>query len=432
MKDGNLAQQFSYALLPFPEGAWQRELQPLIEEIGKGNSQKVFGRLKKKMWKSGDPHSHLNGSTIGKVHPTNEVIDLLNKLEKNPRSSVTRLNLIRTISKSRKEYSIHTYRDLLLQALIPLYLGDYSVYTLRIAGESYRTYLEKLCAFQKKALHSTRFPEQDEYDLSQISTEKNPNPQSKQEIATAVVLKIAETLLEISKPFKDRTKTILRQPLTLHEITKFEQELKKSKHVEKSTFTFDVMATDQSQSRFDALAKGDDPYAYYTMMKAGIMRKIVNVINLTKTIPLFHPVGLKLAEKLQAIAPDIGISYAMEGRIYMEALKSYQLRIKSGDRQCQSEFIPTFNKGFAAYQKAMSTIPKRTVIDSDVPILVELATMSAFADKNQRLLELDQEAIYEILKLGNQAIDLAVPLSPKHAFLQRNLYKARSKVAMSG
>ena len=425
----NFSAQFAYAFLPFPEGAWQREVSPLIEEIRRGNSHKLFRRLRKKMWKSTaleEQGNHLNGSTIGKVHPTNEVIDLLNKLEKNPKSSIIRLNLVRAVSKSKKEYSLHTYRDLLLQSLIPLYLGDYSVYTLRIAGDAYHTYLEKLCVFQKKALHSNRFPAQDEYELSQITVDKNTDPQSKREIPTAIVLKVAEKLLELSKNFKDKVKITVHQSLTMTEIMKLEEALRKSNHTDKNMLSIDILATDQSQSRFEALAKGDDPYAYNTLMKTGIMRKIVNVINVTKTIPLFHPISLKLVGKLQKIAPDMAISHAMEGRIYLEAIRYYQMRIKSGEQGCQSAILPTFQKGFAAYQKALQKIPQRSVVESDVPILVELANLSSFAHKNHRLLALSQESLFEILRVGNRAIDLAVPLSPKHIYLQRNLYKALS------
>ena len=100
---------------------------------------------------------HGNGSVIAEAVPDNkEAAKLVNKLHKEPSDSVSRLQLVNTVMGASSAHSLATNRDMMLQAAIPIYLGDVTQTYLMVVVHAYKNYHEKLMNLHKQNMMSIR------------------------------------------------------------------------------------------------------------------------------------------------------------------------------------------------------------------------------------------------------------------------------------
>ena len=100
---------------------------------------------------SSDLNPHVNGSVIAEAVPDNkEAAKLVDKLHKEPSDSVSRLQLVNTVMGASSAHSLATNRDMMLQAAIPIYLGDVTQTYLMVVVHAYKNYHEKLMNLHKQ------------------------------------------------------------------------------------------------------------------------------------------------------------------------------------------------------------------------------------------------------------------------------------------
>ena len=121
--------------------AFQKQLLGITGEIKEHNKKSPL----KKMLGRNKESNHVDGSIIGSAAEGNsEVKKLVSKLNKEPTDSTSRVQLVNAVVNHSKDYHLDTHRDIMLQAAVPIYLGDITPVFVQVSIVTYKTYLEKL------------------------------------------------------------------------------------------------------------------------------------------------------------------------------------------------------------------------------------------------------------------------------------------------
>ena len=120
---------------------FQKQLLGITGEIKEHNKKSPL----KKMLGRNKESNHVDGSIIGFAAEGNsEVKKLVSKLNKEPTDSTSRVQLVNAVINHSKDHHLDTHRDLMLQAAVPIYLGDITPVFVQVSIVTYKTYLEKL------------------------------------------------------------------------------------------------------------------------------------------------------------------------------------------------------------------------------------------------------------------------------------------------
>ncbi len=368
--------------------------------------------------------SHIDGSDVGHVYPTKKIKQLMDSLEKNPGSVENRLHLIALVSQADQDYDLAVYKNLLMQSLTTLYLGELGPASIKLAVQTYCTYLKKLCGFYKVQLLKIRSEKLKKVNYSKLNLKASVDPDDEEKWKMITELRVAETLLEKSRGIESSVQQKIRLPLKMQELDQLIRN-QGDAHLSAGSKVRHVVQVDTAtarQSLFDEKQKASS--ASENINKNVVLRKALAVVDITKSIPLFHPVGLKIVQKIKDIGGVDNLAFVMEGRIYMKAVQHYLLRIESGDESCENAIAPTFNKAVVAYRSAMKYFGRKNPEKRDLSPLVEYASLAHYAYVCRKSMKLTKGGLQTLLQEGKKAVDAAVLLDSSYTSLQSKLIMA--------
>ncbi|MBF0236324.1 MAG: hypothetical protein HQM12_01350 [SAR324 cluster bacterium] len=381
---------------------FQEKVIIIVEQINKQQHAKFLTRLKQKLI-GGVPEikniNHLDGSIIGRHHPNKTARSLVDDLKKDPTSSVSRLKLINVILEAERTFPLSVYRDIIIQSMIPVYLGDIALGTVGMVLKTYRLYLDKMGNILKQQMLTLRSKQLKNANLGKVDFKDRLGPENVVERTYIMELKIAQELL-------DRSAELMKVLSTRMTVSFNMDELNQLSNKERAMSGF--FSTETSEA--------DD-----SKRKQLLLKKLLIIIDILKQIPVLHSIGLKLVDKMKEIDDKLNYAHVLEGRIHMQALQYYLMRIEAGDYSMMEKLFPTYKKVIACYKKAMSLTSKTTVTKADLPVLSEFANATHYGYVHRDLFKITREGVLDLLRQGKEAIDDAVVIDPNLVRLQSRL-----------
>jgi len=376
---------------------FQRQLRGIIKDI-KEHKKKVG---LKKLFGSKHENMHVNGSILLKDAPNNkEIVKYVKQLDKEPSNAESRLMLVNAVLAASKDHSLSAHLNLMLQAAIPIYLGDINATILQIVVYTYRSYLEGLNNIHKQNMMAIKSTVLKNVNMSgiHVSDEDLVDTHVRDGESLKTEIQIAESLIENCEPVIQSIKTKMTSSLSHEEIEELTAEGK------------------ASSSFFGGGEEKVNPNKQNM-----IIGKAVQAIEMLKQIPLLQGAGLDLAKQLGRIDSKLTYPLVMEGRIQMQALKYQLLRIESGDRTARENMAPVYNLAIVAYRKALKLTSKSTPKKADLPVLTEFGNITHYGFIHRDLMRFTEEGVKTLVKLGKDAVDAAVTVDDSFVPLQKRL-----------
>ena len=376
---------------------FQRQLRGIIKDI-KEHKKKVG---LKKLFGSKHENMHVNGSILLKDAPDNkEIVKYVKQLDKEPSNVESRLMLVNAVLAASKDHPLSAHLNLMLQAAIPIYLGDINATILQIVVYTYRSYLEGLNNIHKQNMMAIKSTVLKNVNMSgiDVSDEDLEDTHVRDGESIKTEIQIAESLIENCEPVIQSIKTKMTSSLSHEEIEELTAEGK------------------ASSSFFGGGEEKVNPNKQNM-----IIGKAVQAIEMLKQIPLLQGAGLDLAKQLGRIDSKLTYPLVMEGRIQMQALKYQLLRIESGDRTARENMAPVYNLAIVAYRKALKLTSKSTPKKADLPVLTEFGNITHYGYIHRDLMRFTEEGVKTLVKLGKDAVDAAVTVDDSFVPLQKRL-----------
>jgi len=404
-------------------GIFQQELVGIVDEIKSHNSTSIFGKMGLFGGKKKIEVSHIDGSIIAQKFLDNkEVTRTVNELDKDPRNAMLRLKLVNTLMNASQDHELPDYKNLMLQAAIPVYLGDITPTILQVTIIVYQAYLTKLQNVHKQNMMAIRSTVLKNVNMGDIDVEEeaagsgkkgkpaaaaNTGVKSKEAVLTEI--KVAEALLEKSRDVLANVKSKMSISLSHEEVE-------------------DVTVQGQAASSFFGGGSQGPSIQKQNM----VIGKSVKAIEALKPLPILNSAGLNLARQIGRIDDKLSYPLVMEGRLHMQALRYQLLRIEAGDRNAREGMAPTFNQTVVAYRKAMKLVSKVSPKKADLPVLTEFANLTYYGFVHRDLMRLTVDGVKSLLKLGQGAVDAAVLINPQFTSLQGRLQNAKHQLDGDG
>ncbi len=376
---------------------FQRQLRGIIKDI-KEHKKKVG---LKKLFGSKHENMHVNGSILLKDAPDNkEIVKYVKLLDKEPRNAESRLMLVNAVLAASKDHPLSAHLNLMLQAAIPIYLGDINPTILQIVVHTYRSYLERLGNIHKQNMMAIKSTVLKNVNMSgiDVSDEDLEDTHVRDGESIKTEIQIAESLIENCEPVIQSIKTKMTSSLSHEEIEELTAEGK------------------ASSSFFGGGEEKVNPNKQNM-----IIGKAVQAIEMLKQIPLLQGAGLDLAKQLGRIDSKLTYPLVMEGRIQMQALKYQLLRIECGDRTARENMAPVYNLAIVAYRKALKLTSKSTPKKADLPVLTEFGNVTHYGYIHRDLMRFTEEGVKTLVKLGKDSVDAAVTVDDSFVPLQKRL-----------
>ncbi|MDP6308118.1 MAG: hypothetical protein QGG66_04175 [SAR324 cluster bacterium] len=376
---------------------FQRQLRGIIKDI-KEHKKKVG---LKKLFGSKHENMHVNGSILLKDAPDNkEIVKHVKQLDKEPSNVESRLMLVNAVLAASKDHPLSAHLNLMLQAAIPIYLGDINPTILQIVVHTYRSYLERLGNIHKQNMMAIKSTVLKNVNMSgiDVSDEDLEDTHVRDGESIKTEIQIAESLIENCEPVIQSIKTKMTSSLSHEEIEELTAEGK------------------ASSSFFGGGEEKVNPNKQNM-----IIGKAVQAIEMLKQIPLLQGAGLDLAKQLGRIDSKLTYPLVMEGRIQMQALKYQLLRIESGDRTARENMAPVYNLAIVAYRKALKLTSKSTPKKADLPVLTEFGNITHYGYIHRDLMRFTEEGVKTLVKLGKDSVDAAVTVDDSFVPLQKRL-----------
>ena len=376
---------------------FQRQLRGIIKDI-KEHKKKVG---LKKLFGSKHENMHVNGSILLKDAPDNkEIVKYVKQLDKEPSNVESRLMLVNAVLAASKDHPLSAHLNLMLQAAIPIYLGDINPTILQIVVHTYRSYLERLGNIHKQNMMAIKSTVLKNVNMSgiHVSDEDLVDTHVRDGESLKTEIQIAESLIENCEPVIQSIKTKMTSSLSHEEIEELTAEGK------------------ASSSFFGGGEEKVNPNKQNM-----IIGKAVQAIEMLKQIPLLQGAGLDLAKQLGRIDSKLTYPLVMEGRIQMQALKYQLLRIESGDRTARENMAPVYNLAIVAYRKALKLTSKSTPKKADLPVLTEFGNITHYGYIHRDLMRFTEEGVKTLVKLGKDSVDAAVTVDDSFVPLQKRL-----------
>ena len=376
---------------------FQRQLRGIIKDI-KEHKKKVG---LKKLFGSKHENMHVNGSILLKEAPDNkEIVKYVKQLDKEPSNVESRLMLVNAVLAASKDHPLSAHLNLMLQAAIPIYLGDINPTILQIVVHTYRSYLERLGNIHKQNMMAIKSTVLKNVNMSgiDVSDEDLEDTHVRDGESIKTEIQIAESLIENCEPVIQSIKTKMTSSLSHEEIEELTAEGK------------------ASSSFFGGGEEKVNPNKQNM-----IIGKAVQAIEMLKQIPLLQGAGLDLAKQLGRIDSKLTYPLVMEGRIQMQALKYQLLRIESGDRTARENMAPVYNLAIVAYRKALKLTSKSTPKKADLPVLTEFGNVTHYGYIHRDLMRFTEEGVKTLVKLGKDSVDAAVTVDDSFVPLQKRL-----------
>ena len=388
-------------------GQIQQELIMITEEISKQHQLSVVERLKDLIFQEVDEdprfQEHVDGNSLSKKIDNREASQLSNDLKSNPASLPKRIELIRLVLNSKPALNLKDYRNLMIQACLPIYIGHITPYHLQLCGQVFRLYLKKVIQFSKKKMLTVRSKQLGGLNVNRISmhdllksVQEGEESEDSQLISE---IKYAHYLLDHSKDLIMLMRSKITIPVDLSELNQHEPDVSEQQY-----FLGNI---DSGQVIPDK--------------KAMLSRKVVAVLDVMKEIYPLHAISLRITHRMQGIEDKMPQAFMMEGRIRMEALKLSILKMRSGDASSRLGLKPSFNQILETYRKALKRASIRNPQSQDIPVLSEFIQMTLFAQTHRILLEIDLGKMRQLLEAAQKACFALVRADGHYRLLQERL-----------
>ena len=269
--------------------AFQNQLRGIVDDIKAHQSNSPL----KKMFGKKNVNPHVNGSVIAEAVPDNkEAAKLVDKLHKEPSDSVSRLQLVNTVMGASSAHSLATNRDMMLQAAIPIYLGDVTQTYLMVVVHAYKNYHEKLMNLHKQNMMSIRSSVLKNVNMSgiDVSDEDQDDTNIKNTESMMTEIQVSEALIERTDEILNNIKTKMSTALSREEIE-------------------EVSSTGKAAASFFG-GGGDD--SQNTQKQNMVISKSVQVLSMLSPVPLLQGAGLDLSKTLQSVDNKIPYPLVME------------------------------------------------------------------------------------------------------------------------
>ena len=376
---------------------FQRQLREIAKDIKQSNKKTGFNKI----FGGKQENPHVDGSILLNEFPDNkEVSKLVKQLNNDPIKAESRLLLVNAVMAARKDHHLPTHLNMMLQASIPIYLGDITPTFLQLVVHTFRTYLERLANIHKHHMMSIRSEVLKNVNMSGIDVEDEDTEDAhvKDTESMKAEIQIAESLIVDCE-------TIIQSVKTKMTTTLSHEELEELKNEGKTTTSF-----------FGGGKEKVNPNKQNI-----IISKAVQAIEMLKQIPLLQGAGLDLAQQLGRIDNKLTYPLVMEGRIHMQALKYQLLRVESGDRSARENMAPVYNLAVVAYRKALKLTSKKTPKKADLPVLTEFGNITYYGFIHRDTMRFTEEGIKTLVKLGKDSVDAAVNIDDSFVPLQKRL-----------
>jgi len=375
---------------------FQKQIDKIAKEIQSHQKKYSFSRSKSN-------NSHVDGSILKAISPENkEVVKLIKNLDKDPGNPLIRMRLVNIFMANYKHIHLDDLLKLMLQASIPIYLGDISPNFLQLVIFTYRAYLERLTNTHKHQMMSIRSDSLKNVNMSGIDMSDHEYDDEDAHVrdveSQKTEIQVAETLIDDCEKILFNIKSRMKTSLSSEEIN----ELITGTKTTSSFFGF-------SQEKISSTKQNM------------IISKAVNAIDMMKHIPLLQVAGLELAKKLGKVDNKLTYPLVMEGRIQMQALKFQQMRVENGDRTARENLAPVFNRAVVAYRKALKLVPKSSPKKADLPVLTEFGNLTHFGFVHRDLMKFTKDGIRSLVVLGKETLDTAVSIDDSFEPLQKRL-----------
>ena len=210
-------------------GLIQQELIMITEEIRKQHQLSVMDRLKDLIFQEEeeDPQfqDQLDGSVLSKKLGTRDASQISSDLKSNPASLPKRVQLVRMVLNSKAALNMKDYRNLLLQACLPIYIGHITPLHLQLCGQVYRLYLKKVVQFSKKKMLTVRSKQLGGLNVNRISMQdllKSVQDGEESEDSQLISeIKYAHYLLDHSKDLIKLMRSRITIPVDLSELNEY-------------------------------------------------------------------------------------------------------------------------------------------------------------------------------------------------------------------
>jgi hypothetical protein len=301
---------------------------------------------------------------------------------------------------AKKDHGLSSQLNMMLQAAIPIYLGDITPTILQIVVHSYRSYLERLGNIHKQNMMAIKSTALKNVNMSMIDVNsadaEDTNVKDGESVQTEI--RIAESLVENCEPVIQSIQTKMNSTLSHEEIEELTAEGK------------------ASSSFFGGSAEKANPNKQNM-----IIGKAVQAIEMLKQIPLLQGAGLDLAKQLGRIDNKLTYPLVMEGRIQMQILKYELLRIESGDATSRENMANVYNLAIVAYRKALKLTSKTTPKKADLPVLTEFGNVTHYGFIHRDLMRFTKDGVANLVRLGKETVDSAVTIDESFVPLQKRL-----------
>ena len=379
----------------------------ITEEIRKQHQLSVMDRLKDLIFQEEeeDPQfqDQVDGSVLSKKLGTRDASQISSDLKSNPASLPKRVQLVRMVLNSKAALNMKDYRNLLLQACLPIYIGHITPLHLQLCGQVYRLYLKKVVQFSKKKMLTVRSKQLGGLNVNRISMQdllKSVQDGEESEDSQLISeIKYAHYLLDHSKDLIKLMRSRITIPVDLSELNEYSPEVS-----EALKFLGDIHSGRVIPDKHAMLS-----------------RKIVAILDVMKEIYPLHAISLKISHRMQAIEDKMPQAFMMEGRIRMEALKLLILKMRSGDASSKAGLKPGFKQILESYKKALKRASVRNPQSQDIPVLSEFVQMTLFAQTHRILLEIELGRMRQLLEAAQKACHALVRSDGHHLLLQERL-----------
>lgn len=359
--------------------------------------------------------AHLNGRDLLPFQAdSRESESWVRQLEDDPAFTEPRLKLVLTALSSRHKGTFQDYRNLLIQACLPLYIGHITPKHLQVAVQAYRLYLKMVYTFGKKKILTVRSSQLKGVNVDMISmqdlmkstqgAEGTPEANLVREVECAV------RLMDLSRNLMKNLQASFSIPLDLSMLNQYDP-----KPSEARQFLGDIHSSRIIPDK-----------------KALLSRKVVAVLEVIKEVYPLHALALRVAERMQAIEPKNPIPFLMEGRTRLEALRMLLLRLRCGDTTVDEAVRPTLLRVIEAYYRSVKRTTLRQPSQSDVPILMEFAQVALFTHKQRRVASIPHEQMVPLLNFAQKAMKGVVQVEPAHQRFADLLREVRKRYGLLG
>ena len=351
--------------------------------------------------KSENPH--VDGRILQSLAPENkEVVKLIKNLDKEPGNPLARLRLVKIVMADHKDIHLDDLLKLMLQASIPIYLGDISPTFLQLVIFTYRAYLERLANTHKHKMMAIRSDQLKHVNMSGIDMSDHGYDDEDSHVSDIVSAKteiqVAESLINECETILLNIKSRMTSSLSSDEID-------------------ELITGTQSTSSFFGFSQEKISSTKQNM----IISKAIKAIDTLKQIPSLQGACLELAKQLGRVDNKLTYPLVMEGRIQMQALKFIQMRVENGDRTARENMAHVFNRAVVAYRKALKLISKSSPKKADIPVLTEFGNLTHYGFMHRDLMRFTEDGIRALVLLGKESLDAAVTIDDSFEPLQKRL-----------